>query len=290
MGSPARIPEAPPENQPDSAGGRCGKVARTVLTKRSAGVVLLAAAGCAVLAPSPDRPPTQLEIRAPDLAHPLTEDYPATSRPEDPVKLGVWKRINADRAAAGLTPVAWDEAASRVADAFCARQIQEQTRGHFLLNGLPPYARMGAGGGLRHGCRERRRLDDDGRQLRGHAPRARPGGPARDDGREAPQRRPPPHDPGSRGHARGSRVGPGQRPLSDGAGISRAPPRPAHARAGRRQPGDRPGEGPDPLGLPVRVRHAGARAEPEDPDPEPGERALRTTSSGSRASRSCRRA
>jgi len=146
MGSPARIPEAPPKINRIRRTGACGKVARTVLTKRSAGVVLLAAAGCAVLAPSPDRPPTQLEIRAPDLAHPLTEDYPATSRPEDPVKLGVWKRINADRAAAGLAPVAWDEAAARVADAFCARQIQEQTRGHFLLDGFPPYARMGLAG------------------------------------------------------------------------------------------------------------------------------------------------
>jgi len=117
-----------------------------VLTKRSAGVVLLAAAGCAALSRSPDLPPIRFEIRAPDLAHPLTEDYPATSRPEDPVKLGVWKRINADRAAGGLAPVAWDEAAARVADAFCARQIQEQTRGHFLLNGLPPYARMALAG------------------------------------------------------------------------------------------------------------------------------------------------
>ena len=42
--------------------------------------------------------------------------------------------------------MAWDEAASRVADAFCARQIQERTRGHFLLNGFPPYARMGMAG------------------------------------------------------------------------------------------------------------------------------------------------
>lgn len=85
-------------------------------------------------------------IRAPDLAHPLTEDYPAPSRPEDPVKLGVWQRINADRSAAGLPPVAWDEAAARVADAFCAKQVQEQTRGHFLINGFPPYARTGLAG------------------------------------------------------------------------------------------------------------------------------------------------
>ncbi len=115
-----------------------------MLTKGSAGFVLLAAASCALPAPSPE--PTRLEIRAPDLTHSLTEDYPAPSQPEDPVKLGVWRRINSDRAAAGLPPVAWDEAAARVADAFCAKQVFEQTRGHFLTNGLPPYARMGLAG------------------------------------------------------------------------------------------------------------------------------------------------
>lgn len=116
-----------------------------MLTKGSAGVVLLAAAGCALLAPSPDRP-TRLVIRAPDLARPLTEDDPAPSKPEDPVKLGVWQRINKDRSTANLPPLAWDEAAARVADAFCAKQVQEQTRGHFLLNGFPPYARTGLAG------------------------------------------------------------------------------------------------------------------------------------------------
>ena len=116
-----------------------------MLRKGWAEIVLLAAAGCALPAASPVRP-TQFEIRAPDLAHPLSENYPAPSRPDDPVKLGVWQRINSDRAAANLPPVAWDEAAARVADAFCAKQVQEQTRGHFLLNGFPPYARTGLAG------------------------------------------------------------------------------------------------------------------------------------------------
>jgi hypothetical protein len=62
------------------------------------------------------------------------------------VKLGVWQRINKDRAAAGLPPVAWDEAAARVADAFCAAQVREETRGHFLMNGFPPYARTALAG------------------------------------------------------------------------------------------------------------------------------------------------
>ena len=47
-----------------------------MLTKRSAGVVLLAAAGCAALARSPDLPPTRFEIRAPDLAQtPIVVGY-----------------------------------------------------------------------------------------------------------------------------------------------------------------------------------------------------------------------
>lgn len=111
---------------------------------RLAGSLLLAVAGCAAVAPGPASDP--FILRAPDLAHPLTETSPAPSRPEDPVKLGVWKRINVDRAAAGLPPVAWDEAASRVADAFCAEQVREGTRGHFLENGIPPYARTGLAG------------------------------------------------------------------------------------------------------------------------------------------------
>lgn len=87
-----------------------------------------------------------LTVRLPDLAHPLSEPYPAPAGPEDPVKKGVFERINADRAAAGIAPVAWDEAASRVADAFTAAQVREGTRGHFLLDGLPPYARTGLAG------------------------------------------------------------------------------------------------------------------------------------------------
>jgi hypothetical protein len=95
-----------------------------------------------------DAPPQvpHLAVRAPDLAHPLSESYPVSSAPEDPVKKAVFAQINADRAAHGLTPVAWDEAASRVADVFTAAQVHEGTRGHFLLDGLPPYARTGLAG------------------------------------------------------------------------------------------------------------------------------------------------
>lgn len=88
-----------------------------------------------------------LRLRAPDLAVPLVEALPPSgSRPEDPVKAAVFERINSDRAAAGVPPVAWDGAASRVADAFCAQQVREASRGHFLMDGIPPYARTSFAG------------------------------------------------------------------------------------------------------------------------------------------------
>ena len=88
-----------------------------------------------------------LRLRAPDLSAPLVELLPpADSVPEDPLKAAVFARINSDRAAAGLLPVAWDGGAARVADAFCARQVREATRGHFLMDGIPPYARTSFAG------------------------------------------------------------------------------------------------------------------------------------------------
>lgn len=71
---------------------------------------------------------------------------PPDSLPLDTVKLAVLARINRDRTAHGLSPVLWDEGASRVADRFCAEQIAEQTSGHFLTNGIPPYGRTSFAG------------------------------------------------------------------------------------------------------------------------------------------------
>src|SRR5450759_4320928 len=110
----------------------------------------LAILGCAAGQRPPDRarvthPP--LHLRAPDLAQPLFESLPAADGyPNDVVKEGIFERINRDRLLAGLLPVAWDEAASRVADAFCAQQVREATRGHFLMDGVPPYARTAIAG------------------------------------------------------------------------------------------------------------------------------------------------
>jgi hypothetical protein len=97
-----------------------------------------AAAGCALVVPRKEKP-RPFAIRQPPL--PISESYPNTEEPSDPVKKAVLERINEDRRKANLPPVAWDERASGVADRFCAAQIAERTRGHFLTNGIPPYAR-----------------------------------------------------------------------------------------------------------------------------------------------------
>lgn len=104
-------------------------------------LVLLAAHGAAM------RPEGVVSrIAAPDLATALVETYPPGEQPRDPVKTAVFERINQDRVAHGLKEVAWDEAASRVSDAFCAQQVRERSHGHYLMDGLPPYARTGLAG------------------------------------------------------------------------------------------------------------------------------------------------
>jgi len=110
---------------------------------RIAALAAAAAAGCALIA-SPAAKAPRLVVRQPPL--PISESYPQPSEPRDPVKQAVLERINADRHKADLPPVAWDERVSLVADRFCADQIHDRTHGHFLTNGIPPYARTAFGG------------------------------------------------------------------------------------------------------------------------------------------------
>lgn len=131
-------------------GGHPGKLTRALTVF---GVAVSLGAGCAGKSalpngggdPSRSRPPT-LRLAAPDLAAPLTEALPALDYPGDSVKVAVFERINRDRLNEGLNAVAWDDGASRVADTFCAQQVVERTRGHFLRDGIPPYARTGLAG------------------------------------------------------------------------------------------------------------------------------------------------
>jgi Cysteine-rich secretory protein family len=90
--------------------------------------------------------PRPLALRALSADREHVENYPPPDRPRDPVKQAVFQRINADRLNAGLPPVAWDESAARVADAFSAQQVAERTRGHYLMDGVPPYARTAFAG------------------------------------------------------------------------------------------------------------------------------------------------
>src|SRR5262249_43160608 len=88
-----------------------------------------------------------LKVRLPDLSSPVVDVFPKPdAAPSDPVKAAILARINRNRGAAGLLPVAWDEGASRVADAFCRQQVREATNGHFLTDGVPPYARRAFSG------------------------------------------------------------------------------------------------------------------------------------------------
>ena len=92
------------------------------------------------------RPTRPLRLALPDLTEPLSEIYPAPAQPGDPVEKAVFERINRDRTDAGRLPVAWDEAAARVARTYCAQQVREHTSGHYLMDGLAPYARTGLAG------------------------------------------------------------------------------------------------------------------------------------------------
>jgi uncharacterized protein YkwD len=94
-----------------------------------------------------DVPEPSLTIVAPFLDSPIEDRMPpADARPLDPVKLAVLNRINRDRAAEGIPEVLWDDAVSKVADEYCMSQIRERTSGHFLTNGVPPYARTSFAG------------------------------------------------------------------------------------------------------------------------------------------------
>ena len=97
---------------------------------------------CAAAAP---RSPGTLRIALPDLSTDLEDRFPRGGRPTDAVSGAVFERINRDRRDHGLSSVAWDERAAAVARRTTRRQVEERTDGHFLLDGLPPYARLSAG-------------------------------------------------------------------------------------------------------------------------------------------------
>lgn len=64
----------------------------------------------------------------------------------DALRTALFERINRDRERHRLPPVRLDLRASRIADEYCFRQIENGTRGHFTSDGLPPYMRYSFSG------------------------------------------------------------------------------------------------------------------------------------------------
>ncbi|HUO85455.1 MAG TPA: CAP domain-containing protein [Thermoanaerobaculia bacterium] len=56
-------------------------------------------------------------------------------------------QINRDRQRHGLSPVELDPGTSAIADRYCEQQVRNGTRGHFTIDGWPPYLRYSWAGG-----------------------------------------------------------------------------------------------------------------------------------------------
>jgi uncharacterized protein YkwD len=116
------------------------------LPRLAAAPALVLIAACIETTPIELSAESVRRIIAPNLDRPLVETLPGAAEPADDVQKAVFQRINRDRGRNGLAPVKWDAAASRVSEAFCAQQVKEKSRGHYLMDGLPPYARMAFAG------------------------------------------------------------------------------------------------------------------------------------------------
>jgi uncharacterized protein YkwD len=81
------------------------------------------------------------------LASPRAEGQASDDQIHQELKEQLLQRINADRAAMGLPPVALDQQASAIADRYCQRQIENGTTGHFTIDGQAPYMRYSLAGG-----------------------------------------------------------------------------------------------------------------------------------------------
>lgn len=63
-------------------------------------------------------------------------------------KARLFERLNHERRAAGLAPVAYDLLASSVGDAFCLDSARARSSGHWDTAGRPPYLRWALAGGV----------------------------------------------------------------------------------------------------------------------------------------------
>src|SRR5262249_30246720 len=143
------LPSAAAGKNPAARHGFPRRFMKLARLRRLAFASALFGAACAAVHPADptERGSLALKLRLPGLASPLVDIFPKPDgAPAEPVKAAVFAKINHDRTTAGRLPVAWDEGASRVADAFCRQQVREATNGHFLMDGVPPYARTSFSG------------------------------------------------------------------------------------------------------------------------------------------------
>jgi uncharacterized protein YkwD len=128
------------------------------------GVGILCLAGCSIV--WRDSRPRELAIVKPELNRTIEDGYPVGGGPTDAVERTVFREINHERRLAGVPPVVWDEKAAFVARAYTKRQLEEGTYGHFLTDGVPPYARLARGGSLGVGSENVAAYFTDGMPLR----------------------------------------------------------------------------------------------------------------------------
>ena len=100
------------------------------------------AASCA---PRPAPPP---DPRSGSVRYGPDRDARGTGEREAAAKRKLLRRINADRAIAGVSPLEYDLLAAHVGDAFCAEAAAGNFTGHWDLAGRPPYLRWALAGGV----------------------------------------------------------------------------------------------------------------------------------------------
>lgn len=102
----------------------------------------LFAAACVSTSSSPFEGAVQIVRRGQDRAAPTyAERFPEA-------KARVLGRLNEERRAAGVPPVAYDLLAAAVGDAFCLDTALTRSSGHWDTAGRPPYLRWGLAGGV----------------------------------------------------------------------------------------------------------------------------------------------
>lgn len=110
----------------------------------SLALLLSAAGGCASRGAAEE--PGALVRRGPDrAATPYAERAPKA-------KAALLARINRDRAAAGVEPVALDLVAAKAGDDFCLDAARTNVMGHWDLSGRAPYDRYADAGGVDWHC------------------------------------------------------------------------------------------------------------------------------------------